>query len=63
MKKVSKILLFVAIFACALVFKAQKTQASTYIWPVGGDNASETYIDYEFYGKANSAPYKKRKVW
>jgi len=61
MKKVSKILLFVAIIAFALLFKARSTQASTYIWPVGGNNANETYKDYDFYGKANTAPYKNGK--
>ena len=61
MKKVSKILLFVAIFAVALVYRAEKSEAYEYIWPVGGTNANETYKDYDFYGKAYAAPYKNGK--
>ena len=61
MKKVSKILLFVAIFAVALFIGAVKSDAAEYIWPVGGNNAYETYKDYDFYGKAYAAPYKDGK--
>ena len=61
MKKVSKVLLFVAMFAFALVIRAEKSQAAVYIWPVGGINANETYKDYDFYGKAYTAPYKNGK--
>ena len=61
MKKVSKILLFVAIFAVALFVGAVKSDAAEYIWPVGGNNAYETYKDYDFYGKAYAAPYKDGK--
>ena len=61
MKKVSKILLFVGIFILALVFRAEKSHAAEYIWPVVGDNAYETYKDYDFYGKAYAAPYKDGK--
>ncbi|MBQ3408196.1 MAG: peptidoglycan DD-metalloendopeptidase family protein [Clostridia bacterium] len=61
MKKVSKVLLFVAIFALALIIRANKAQAAVYIWPVGGNNANETYKDYDFYGRAYTAPYKNGK--
>ncbi|MBR2704437.1 MAG: DUF4214 domain-containing protein [Clostridia bacterium] len=61
MKKVSKILLFVGIFILALALRAEKSHAAEYIWPVGGDNAYETYKDYDFYGKAYAAPYKDGK--
>lgn len=61
MKKVSKILLLVATLALAFIIKAQKTQASEYMWPIGGNNANETYKDYDFYGQANAAPYKEGK--
>ena len=61
MKKVSKVLLFIVIFALALIIRAEKSQAAVYIWPVGGNNANETYKDYDFYGKAYSAPYKNGK--
>lgn len=61
MKKVSKILLLVTTLALAFIIKAQKTQAAEYIWPIGGNNANETYKDYDFYGQANAAPYKEGK--
>lgn len=61
MKKVNKILLFIVIFAVALVFRAEKVHAAEYIWPVGGNNAGETYKDYDFYGNAYAEPYKNGK--
>lgn len=61
MRKLNKVLLFVVIIAIALFIKADKSWAYEYIWPVGGNNANETYKDYDFYGKAGSAPYKDGK--
>ncbi len=61
MKKVSKVLLLVAVIALFFIIKAERSEAATYIWPVGGNNANETYKDYDFYGQANAAPYKNNK--
>lgn len=61
MKNVKRILLVIVIIAIALMIKSVKADAYEYIWPVGGNNANETYKDYDFYGKAYSAPYKNGK--
>ena len=61
MKKLKGILLFIAFVAIALMIGPAKSDAATYIWPVGGDNADETYKDYDFYGDAYSEPYKDGK--
>lgn len=61
MKKVSRILLLFTIIALALIIKAEKSKAAEYIWPIGGNNANETYKDYDYYGQAYAAPYKDGK--
>lgn len=61
MKKVSKVLLLVVIITAVLIIKAEKSEAYEYIWPIGGNNAGETYKDYDFYGNAYAAPYKNGK--
>lgn len=61
MRKLNKILLFVVIIAAALFIKANKSEAYEYIWPIGGNNANETYKDYDFYGNGWTAPVKNGK--
>ena len=68
MKKInlsSKILFSILFVICLFLFKnINKVEAATtpyYRWPVGGDNANETYIDYEYYGTAGQAPVKNGK--
>ena len=61
MRKVNKVLLFVAIIMVALLIKSNNSKAYEYIWPIGGNNAYETYKDYDFYGKAGVAPVKNGK--
>ncbi len=61
MKKTQKILLFIAISLIAIILKSNKVQATEYKWPIGGENANETYIDYEFYGNRNTTPIKDGK--
>lgn len=61
MRNVKRILLIIAMIAIALMIKSVKANAYEYIWPVGGNNANETYKDYDFYGKAYNAPYKNGK--
>ena len=61
MNKTKKILILLAIFTIAIIFKSSQVKAAEYQWPIGGDNASETYLDYEFYGNRNYAPIKDGK--
>ena len=61
MRNVKRILLIIAMIAIVLMIKSVKVNANEYIWPVGGNNANETYKDYDFYGKAYNAPYKNGK--
>lgn len=61
MKNVKRILLVIVIISIAIIIKSVEADAYEYIWPVGGNNANETYKDYDFYGKANAAPYKNNK--
>lgn len=62
MKKIIRILLIVVLFAVAiLLFNTSKVNAATYKWPIGGNNANETYKDYDFYGYGWGAPYKNGK--
>lgn len=61
MRKTRKILLLLAISLIALILKSNNVKAAEYKWPVGGTNANETYIDYEFYGNRNAAPIKDGK--
>ena len=61
MKRISKVLLFVTLFVLALIIGANKSQAAEYRWPIGGDNAKETYKEYDYYGKPYEAPYKDGK--
>ena len=60
-----KILISVLFVICLFLLKNtnEVNAASTpaYIWPVGGDNAYETYVDYEYYGTAGYAPVKNGK--
>lgn len=61
MNKTKRILLIMFIIAIALIFKANKSEAAEYKWPIGGNNVNETYKDYDFYGQAYTAPYKNGK--
>ena len=61
MKKSTKILLFIGVIVLALFIKNGKVNASEYIWPIGGNNANETYKDYDYYGYGYGAPYKNGK--
>ena len=61
MKKSKKILLLIILFAIVIILKSNKVQAAQYIWPIGGYNANETYVDYEYYGQRYTAPYKNGK--
>ena len=55
-----KTLLIIIMITIALMTKAP-CLAYEYTWPIGGENAEETYTDYSYYGKAYSAPYKNGK--
>ena len=67
MKKLSfknKILFSILFIICLFLFKnINEVKAATipYRWPIGGDNANETYIDYEYYGQAGQEPVKDGK--
>ena len=62
MKKTTKILLLSILFFIILILqKNNKVEAYEYIWPIAGDNANETYKDYDFYGQQGVAPYKDGK--
>lgn len=51
--------LIVVLFA--ILTLSNKSKAAEYIWPIVGNNSSETYIDYEFYGSSYGAPIKNGK--
>lgn len=67
MKKLSlknKILISILFIICLFLFKnisEVKAAEIPYRWPIGGNNANETYIDYEYYGQAGQAPVKDGK--
>lgn len=57
-----KILISILFVICLFLLKnTNEVKAASYIWPVGGDNAYETYVDYEYYGTAGYAPVKNGK--
>lgn len=60
----NKVLISILFIICLFLFKninQVKAATPTYRWPIGGDNANETYMDYEYYGKAGEAPVKDGK--
>lgn len=64
--KIGRKILFSILFIICLFLlkngsKVNAASTPTYRWPIGGDNANETYIDYEFYGAAGQAPVKDGK--
>ncbi len=65
MKVKEKILVSILFVVCIIFIKnINNVDAATipnYIWPIGGNNANETYMDYEFYGTAGQSPYKDGK--
>ena len=61
MRKIYKIFIAFLFLLLALIIKASVVNAAEYIWPIGGTNSSETYIDYEFYGDRSSTPIKDGK--
>lgn len=61
MKKTVKVLILITLGLIALFIGEKKVEAAQYIWPIGGDNAKETYVDYEYYGKYNEQPVKNGK--
>ena len=49
MKKSKKIIFLVlSIIAFALLCGMNKSEAATVLWPIGGDNAADTYIEYGY---------------
>ena len=60
-----KILISILFIICLFLFKnvseVNAASTPTYRWPIGGDNANETYMDYEYYGTAGYAPVKNGK--
>lgn len=60
MSIVKKTLLIITMIAIALMIKSSSL-ANEYIWPIGGENANETYMDYNYYGRAYAVPYKDGK--
>ncbi len=64
--KIGRKILFSILFVICLFLlkngsKVNAASTPTYRWPISGENANETYIDYEYYGQAGSAPYKDGK--
>ena len=64
--KIGRKILFSILFIICLFLlkngsKVNAASTPTYKWPIGGENANETYIDYEYYGQAGIAPYKDGK--
>ena len=61
----NKILVSILFIICLFLFKninqVKAATAPTYRWPIGGNNANETYMDYEYYGVAGQAPVKNGK--
>ena len=61
-RKISfSILFIICLFLLKNGSEVNAASAPQYRWPVGGENANETYIDYEYYGNAGQAPYKDGK--
>lgn len=60
-----KILFSVLFIICLFLLKnsnsVNATTKTEYRWPIGGENANETYLDYEFYGQAGKNPVKDGK--
>lgn len=61
MKKSTKIIIAVVFFGVLLFLSKSDVNAAEYIWPIAGNNANETYKDYDFYGYGWGAPYKNQK--
>jgi len=61
----NKILISILFIICLFLFKninqVKAASVPAYRWPIGGDNANETYMDYEYYGIAGQAPVKDGK--
>lgn len=60
-KIVFSVLFIICLFLLINFNKVNATTPTSYIWPVGGNNAGETYIEYKFYGNAYQEPYKDGK--
>ena len=58
MNKLKKVLIGLIFIALIIVLKnLNEVQAdTTYRWPVGGNNSSETYRDYRYYGSNKTGP-------
>ena len=65
MKTRYKILISILFIICLFLLKnvnsVKATTETEYRWPIGGNNANETYIDYEYYGQAGEEPIKDGK--
>lgn len=65
LKMFKRILISVLFIICLFLLKnsnsVNATTKTEYRWPIGGDNANETYIDYEYYGQGWTEPIKDGK--
>ena len=52
------ILTTIILFTLVLLTKEKESNAATYIWPIGGNNISETYVEYPYGDRTyNSSKY------